>query len=100
MGGFQLHFGAFQRLRTRHAVKAGVIDQNVDRFFEHVEVDFLRHQTDLAHGRGTVGHQVDAEHRDRAGAGVDQRADHPDQGRFAGPVRAEQGEEITGGNVQ
>jgi hypothetical protein len=44
--------------------------------------------------------EVDAEHLDLAGSLVDQRTDDADQGGLAGAVRAEQGEEIAGRDVQ
>ncbi len=100
LGALEFLFRPHQRLGARHPVEAGVVDQDVDRLLEHVEVDFLRHQADQAQGVVAVARQVDAEHLDLAAALVHQRTDDADQGRLAGAVGAEQGEEITGRDLQ
>ncbi|AAW73634.1 phenol hydroxylase [Xanthomonas oryzae pv. oryzae KACC 10331] len=96
----QFHFGQRLGLTARHAVETSVIDQDVEGFFEQVEVDFLRHQADQAHRIAAVAGQVGTEHFHLPAGQVHQRADDADQGGFAGPVGAEQGEEIAWHDVQ
>src|SRR3546814_4458348 len=89
-----LLFRAHQRSRTGDAIEAGVVDQDVERLLEHVEVQLLRHQADQAHRLVAAGMQVDAEHPHLARGLVHQRGDDADQGRLAGAVGAEQGVEL------
>ncbi len=90
----ELDLGQRLGFLARHAVEAGVVDQDVERLLEQVEIDFLRHQADQAHRRAALAHQVGAEHFDLAFAEVDQGGNDADQGGLAGAIGAEQGEEI------
>src|SRR5690606_9816855 len=96
----QLLLRARDRFGARDTVEAGVVDQDVERLLEHVEVDFLRHQAEQAHGPVALGVQVDVEHADLARGLVDQGRDDADQGRLAGAVGAEQGVEVPRRDLQ
>ncbi|MNN64502.1 hypothetical protein D3C81_1799440 [compost metagenome] len=99
MGALELLFGHLLGLGTGHAIEAGVVDQDVEGLFEQVEVDFLRHQPDQAHGGAAVADQVGAEHFHLAFSQVHQRGNDADHGRLAGAVGAQQGEEVARGNL-
>ena len=59
----------------------------------------LRDVTDLApHGDG-VSAEVVPGHRRGPGARRQQRREHPQRGRLAGPVRTEKADDLAGGNV-
>ena len=101
LGALELLLGAHQRLGARQAVEAGVVDQDVERLLEHVEVQLLRHQAEQAHGGVAVawpGRRRTP--RTSPARLVDQRTDDADQGRLAGAVGAEQGEEIARRDLQ
>ena len=84
----------------RDTVVAGLGHHDIEGFLELVEVEFLRHHAQAALERGGLAVQVMAEHVDRAAGLVHQRGQDADGGGLAGAVGAEQGEEITFGNVQ
>ena len=81
-----------------HPEVAAVVDERLPDGREAVEVGILLGNADQA----TRLHRVmlEAEHADPAAGRADQIADGVDQRRLAGPVRAEQAEELPGGNLQ
>src|SRR5690606_19581085 len=59
-----------------------------------VEREALRHVADLALDQVGLGPDIVAEHLAAAGIGAEQAADHPDRGRLAGTVRAEEADDL------
>ena len=84
------------RLGGRHAVVGGVKGQVAADRHRAVEVAALGDDREHAPGPHRVGADVDAaDHRPAAG-GLHARGQHPDRGRLAGAVRAEQAEHLAG----
>ena len=82
------------------AVVAGLGHDDVEDLLELVEVELLRHHAKATLEAGRVLVEVVAEHRDRTAGLVHQGRENPDGGGLARAVGAEQGEEITFGDVQ
>ena len=82
----EIFLRALFRQRARNAVKARLIDHNGERRFEHVEIDFLRHQTDAGFRRFQILVDVVSEYLDHATGLVDQGSGDADGGGLAGAV--------------
>ncbi|AZD59734.1 hypothetical protein C4K18_1750 [Pseudomonas chlororaphis subsp. aurantiaca] len=84
----------------RDAVVTGLGHDDVEGLLELVEVELLRHHADATLERGGLTVQVMAEDIHRAAGLVHQGREDADGGGFAGTVGAEQGEEVTFGDIQ
>lgn len=96
----QVALGALLGDLRRDAVVAGLGHDDVEDLLELVEVELLRHHAKATLEAGRVLVEVVAEHRDRTAGLVHQGRENPDGGGLARAVGAEQGEEITFGDVQ
>jgi hypothetical protein len=85
---------------ARNSVEARLVDDDGERRFEQVEIDFLRHDADAGFRRFQLAVDVVAEDFDGAAGLVDQRGDDADGGGLAGAVRSEQREEIALGDLE
>jgi len=77
-----------------------LVDQDLQRRLELVEVELLRHHAEQRQRALAVALHAVPEHLDPAGAGVDQGGGDADQGRLARAVRPQQGEEIAFGDLE
>ncbi|MNN54343.1 hypothetical protein D3C81_1691560 [compost metagenome] len=93
LGTLPGHFG-------RDAVVTGLGHDDVEGLFELVEVEFLRHHADAALERGGLAIEVVTEDVHAATGFVDQGREDADGGGLAGAIGAEQGEEVTFGDIQ
>jgi hypothetical protein len=82
----QVLLGAQQGRVARDAVITRLIDDDLERLLELVEIEFLRDQPDMGHRARTVLPNAGAEHTRLAARGRDQRGNDADQRRFAGAV--------------
>jgi hypothetical protein len=60
----------------------------------------LRHVADPATDADRIADQVAPGHRGRAGGGCEQRGEHPQRGGLAGPVGAQEADDLTGLDVE
>ncbi|MNH13041.1 hypothetical protein D3C79_726000 [compost metagenome] len=84
----------------RDAVVTGLGHNDVEGFFELVEVEFLRHHANAALERRRLAIEVIAKDAHRAAGLVDQGRENANGGGLAGAVGAEQGEKVTFGDIQ
>lgn len=77
---FQFFFGVFFGFFVWYVVEVGVVYQDVEGFFEQVEVDFLWYQFDQVYGGVVVVYQVVVEYFYLVFVEVDQGVDDVDQG--------------------
>src|SRR5690606_28961698 len=73
---------------------ARLVDERIVVTLEHVQVDFLRDDSDQRFRRFALAVEITPEHDDAAAGLRDERGDDPYRGRFAGTVRPEEREEI------
>ena len=92
--------GALAALALGHPEVAGVVVERLLDGQEPVEVQLLRRQPDGLAGLAVVADRVVAEHPDRPGRRLREPGRAVDQRRLAGPVRAQQPEELPGFDVE
>ena len=87
-------------LRARHAEEAAVVVEVLPDGERAVERVRLRDDADLALDGGRVAPDVEAGDERPALRRDDRRRQHPDRRRLAGPVRAEQAEELAAADLE
>ena len=87
-------------LGLRHALEGGLQAQVLAAGEQRVERGLLQRGADLAPDRGALADDVVPRHARRARRGRQQRGEHQDRRRLAGPVGAEEGVDLTGLDAQ
>ena len=82
------------------AVIAGLVDHDIERRVEYIQVEFLGDQSDTCFCGFDIRIDVVPEYFDLAGSLVDQGTDNADRRGLARTVRPEQGIEVAGFDVE
>jgi hypothetical protein len=91
---------ALLRERARQPVQVGLEEQVAPHAQVEIERDLLEHHADVAQRRGGGMAQRMAGHLDLALVGREEPGEHLEQGGLAGPVRAQQRDELPGAQIE
>ena len=78
-----------------NSIVSGLVQQDLPRSFEDVEIELLWYDAEKGLRPGEIVFDIDAKDPNRTGGLVDKRTNDPDGGRFASAVRSKQRKEIT-----
>ena len=93
-------FGAFADGCLRKPVEGGLQPQQLAAGHQRIQRRLLEGDADLAADRRRVVDDVEAGDPRRAAGRPQQRRQHPHGGGLAGPIRAEEGEDLALGNLE